>query len=408
MAVLSPPKRMAYWQILLNGQEITSLIRQFVESISVEYEVNKPTLAEIDIASNSYIDDFFAQGNSLTIKFGWSRSQLVTMIRDAEIPVHPEGRAADFLSYKVTAFWPPGPTKQEKARTFNPPIKANIVTRIAAENGLSPVVLITDAKPIQAKEMPIQMGVSDFQFLMECAKKWGCLMWVDSTTNQLYFVDATRAHELGNSIRQPNMEDIFPEYTLGYKTDFASNNVASLTWGQGQNKGGKPGESSVDGFSETGRVRASQDYRIEYGGVFYKLKPEYAARAKTDPGFFLSLASMQARAGSSQALASLRRYYDPVHSSRTNADIQTGGLGSGDAINGLELPFELNYGDPYLRPPRVMRLVAGSNSPRAVSSDLPGYLMDGQDKKGTQKYNLRKVKTWIADGMLRTSGMMTR
>jgi len=403
MPVFTPSKRMAFWEIQLNDIDISKEMGQSIAGITIEYDCNAPTQAIIEIMSMSFFEDFFAKNGRLTVKMGWSRSQMVTMIKDAQIIVNPEGGAKEYMSYTVTAAYPAAAMAKEKSRV-HPATKPAVIAVLAGENGLIPVIDIADRNIIPAKEVPMQVMKTDMQFLVECAQKWNCLTWVDSETKTLYFVDAAKAYSYGSTIKKLNIEDLEPDYVLGYKTDFARNNVANIRWGHKSPKGGQNGAPAVLGLSESGSSTKEQNYNLEFEGVYYRVKPEYMRRIQNGEfSLGLKISGLISASGTAQARSELHQYFDPINSSHTNDNTPAAGTGAG-----AELSVELNVGDPYIRPPRKARLYAGSNSPKALTADLPGFLLGAKDKPGTQIFHMSKVKTSIKEGRIATDLVLTR
>lgn len=397
-----PKNKMAFWAIELDGVDITSVIRQAINELSVEYEVSKPTVAQFSCASYSFIEDHFTVGRSVLIKMGYDPNSLETMFY-GQIGTNPEGAAGAYLEYTVTATELAELGRVQKNKIFNPPIKSAIVQRVVAGYGITAVVQIQDSRPLNPTEIPIQKGQTDLAFLMECAKKWGCLFWFDQPSKTVYFVDASKAHDVGNAQKKLSLEDKLPDYELGYRTDFVRNNVARISWNHGSAKGGNPGEPAVSGFSEDGFAKKPEDYRIEFEGVYYKLKPEYQSRAQSDPTIVLTETRLIALGNAGEARRALSQYYSPVNNSRTNKDVTDSHASNGGAGAALNMDIELNIGDPRLRAPRKAKLTAGSNNPKALNADLPGFLVNSRQKDGTQIFYINAVKTSISDGMMRTT-----
>ncbi len=108
-----PRKKMAFWDIELNGKKFNE-IKRFVSSITVEYELNKIAKASIQVDSISFLEDYFSRNQEVKIKMGWDSLNLVDMFQ-GKIDKNPEGQASDYLSYQIPLLdTPAGMAKKEK------------------------------------------------------------------------------------------------------------------------------------------------------------------------------------------------------------------------------------------------------------------------------------------------------
>jgi len=397
-----PRKKMAFWDLELNGKKFNE-IKRFVSSITVEYEVNKIAKATINVDSISFLEDYFSRNQEVKIKMGWDSLNLVDMFQ-GKIDKNPEGQASDYLSYQIPLLdTSAGMAKQEKNKVFNSTIKSSIIRTIAGLNGYASVINVKDSTPIKAKEMPLQIGKTDLEFIHECAVKWNCLFWINSDSRTIYFMDSDVAHKQGDLVHAAskfaNIDDLAGKYKLGYKTDFAPNNIASIKWKYGAGRNGNAGSNVVNRTGEKGKTVAPEDYVYEFYDQTYKFAPEIVKKIKTDPSFYSKLIS---EAGQSSVDSNeLTKYwvkYPANGDSKTNKNLQSP---PSHKVNELSLEVDLNYGDPYLRPPRQATIYCGSDNPRAVSSNLPSWLVNS-GSQGRDVF-MNKVKHQLSDGMIKTT-----
>ncbi len=398
-----PKQRFAYWDLKIDGRQFNEM-KKYISSISVEYELNSISKLAIEVQSVSFLENYFNRGRKIEVKMGWGPLSLVKMF-SGKIDKNPTGSTDDFMRYTITALDDSAVmTKKEKVRTFAMPIKQNIVSQIAGENGFIPNVIIKDQFPIAAKEMPIQKASTDLEYLLYCARKWNCVMWIDSSIRTLYFMDADVAHLQGDIIHAASpvkgLNDVAGKYSLGYKTDYAENNVAKIDWKFGKPVSSNGTASVANRQNESGRSPAKpEDYVYEFYGETYKFSPEVIKQIKRNPTFAAKIISQSVTMpidGSEVSKYWIK--YPGSSDSRTNNDLQNN---PAHKVNALNVTIDLNKGDVYLRPPRKINLVCGSINSRAVTSDLPRYLVEsgrlGRD------FNANKVKTVLTDGMIKTS-----
>lgn len=395
---------MPFWDLKLDGTSFNDM-KRFISGMEVEYEIGKPDIARVSVESVSFLESFFARGKELEIYFSWSSNptSMVKMFK-GKIDKNPEGSASDFMQYTITAMGKSSlMARKEKVRTFPTAKKSFIINQIAGENGYAPVVQIKDASVIKAQEIPIQKGKTDFEFLSDCARKWGCIFWVDEGMSTLYFLDDSEAHKRGNLIADGKPKNSLLEppgnYRLGYRTDYAPNNIARLQWKFGKPPVANPGSQIANRQTETGKTVAPEDYVYEFYGNQYKFNPSIIAEIKRNP----SAASKYLSKALDEPIfenekSSFWVKYPANGDSKTNKDGQT--LPS-HKLNALMCDVELNKGDPYLRPPRKASLICGNSNPRSINADLPGWLVNS-GRQG-REVNINKVKTGIMSGMMKTS-----
>jgi hypothetical protein len=403
MAVLEIPKKRPYWEMTIGGQDFTNSMHKYINSISIEYNIKGIATASIDVKANSSSENMLVPGQKITIKFGYHRLFMVDMF-EGQVVTHPEGKASEMLSYKIVAADKSASLAfAQQRRTFPVLLKSTIVIQIAAFNSYIPVVDISDAIPIPADKMPIQFNKTDLDFLFECAQKWNCSMWFDSTT--LYFVDSDKISNYGDVFKPldvTSIKGLSLSYHLGYRLGFDENNIASISWKFKSSKTGSPGFPGVTGADESGEKVDFSDYTIEYEGVIYQLRPKLLADAIKNPALFKDyfLAVFNAGVDGLQE-TTLKEYYVPVtKGSPVNKDKS---IPLSYNARGIECTVELNKGDPYLRPPRTAVLDAGSIG--ASDSYLPDFLF----KNGLPtEFKITKVTTSLSSGMIRTKLVMNR
>ncbi len=397
-----PKKKMAFWSLELNGKEFND-IKRFISSITVEYELNKIAKATLQVESISYLENYFKRNQEIKIKMGWDSLNMVEMFNGI-IDKNPEGDASDYLSYSVPLLdKSAGMARREKNQTFPSTVKSSIIRTIAGTNGYSSEIDIKDSSPVKAKEMPIQKGKTDLEFLRECALKWNCLFWINSDTNIIYFMDSDTAHKNGDLIHSTskfaNIDDLAGKYKLGYKTDYSSNNVAKVQWKYGTGKNGNVGSNVVNRTGEKGKTVAPEDFVYEFYDQNYKFSPDIIKKIKADPSFATKIISESVNSPvDSNELTKYWIQYPADGESKTNKNLQSPPV---HKVNQLEITVDLNVGDAYLRPPRQATLFCGSDNPRSVTSDLPGWLVNsgsiGRD------FYMNKVKHTLSDGMIKTT-----
>lgn len=401
MATLFQKKKMAHYEIYLDGIDATTMFKKYLNSMSFNYELNKPTELQISMLSQSYIEDLFVLGRKIKVRAGWSKYTMTDMFQ-GKIKRYPTGSADERMSYTVTAYSDStSAAMEEKNKTFAVLTKTAIITQIAASNGWIPVVTISNDSIIPVQEMPIQKGMTDLEYIIELANTWNCLTWYQDKTRTLYFVSDSEAFDVGNILREVNVDDLFPSYRLGYQTDGFMNNVARLSWQFGDAKGGAPGAPGLKRLGEDGSVKKPSDYQIEFNDKLYELKPKFQAEVKKNPRNWYKYSFLITKAGVSEIDEQIKFYFVPVKGGMKTKDSSISSP-SYDR-QGLTLNFELNIGDPYLRPPRTVMLKAGTKNPKALNTQLPAFIMQGGNPK---KYNLKSVSTKIENNIFKTEGVL--
>jgi hypothetical protein len=244
------------------------------------------------------------------------------------------------------------------------------------------------------------------EYLVECAEKWHCVTWVDTeqTPPKIYFVDSAAAFVKGDDLAlsgRKSIEDTSIKYTLGYKTDYARNNVARVGWKFGKPPTGQAGEKIAIRTDEKGNIVIPEDYVFDLPGFgTYQISPTFRKKAASNPRMYRDILS-KANSGAIDASELKTEYwikYPAGGNSKVNKDKQTL---PDHASKGILLDIDLNKGDPYLRPPRQATLYCGSSNPKAVNSNLPQWLVPS-GIEGLE-ININKVKTQLSDGMIKTS-----
>lgn len=400
MATVLPETKMAYWGVKVGAVNLTSALKRFISSIKIKYLVDKegggiePTTAEISIVSPSFIEDFLVEGVPIKVSMGWSPLNQVLMF-SGEIVGRPDGVASDTIGYSITAMDKVlDMARTKKNKTFKIPLKMNIINEVIAVAGYIPFVDISDTNLIDLDRMPIQKNQTDLEFLMECADRWNCIMWENSGI--IYFMDAEKAHDRGDLIRERTIEDFFTSYELNYKAGLGKNNVAKISWKKFKRKGGGAGSPGVKRLTETGVIEKEGDYYIEAYGQTWKLKKSIK-EAILDNSLravdYARLGIITQEAGFKDLT---KQYFVPVTGgTATNENLATV---KKNRAKGFELSIDLNVGDPYLRPPRTAFLKSGTIGDKF--SDLPAFLF--HDNKNPSKYNINEVETTLEKGMIQT------
>jgi len=402
-----PKKKMAFWDIELNGKQFNE-IKRFISSITVEYELNKISKASISVDSVSFLEDYFGRNQEVKILMGWNSLNLVDMFQ-GKIDKNPEGSASDYMSYQIPLLdTAAGMALREKNTIFPTTVKSSIIRTLAGTNGYASIIDIADSSPIKAKEMPVQKGQTDLEFIRLCAVKWHCLFWINSDTKTIYFMDSDKAHEKGDLLHSAskfaNIDDLAGKYKLGYKTDYASNNISQMKWKYGSPKTGNPGSNVVNRTGEKGKTVKQEDYVYEFYDQTYKFSPEIIKKIKADPSFGAKILAESVNSPvDSNELTKYWVKYPANGESKTNKNLQSQ---PSHKVNQLSIEVDLNYGDPYLRPPRQATLFCGSENPRALTSKLPSWLVNS-GPEGRDFY-VNKVKHQLTDGMIKTSMELTK
>ena len=402
MAVMDLLKQMVFWDISVEGSNTwIKIMQDCVASMTITYEVGALPKAVIHLISVSYIEDVFTVGRKVKIGIGFDPIWLVHMI-EGTVMKEPNGDATDKMSYSVEiAGLPPKMINTAQNRIMPVPDKMTIISQIAAENGMIPDVLIEDISLFDKYSLPMQMNKTPYEFLIECANRWECVFWFSQNeitgVHTLHFYDAKNAYAYGNLIKKTHVNDMFPHYQLGYRTDFVPNNVAKVSWKFKPRRGGSPGAIS---FSEFGKKENADDWVISFRGQRWELRPEFIKQATKRPDYWKEYLKVTILNGVGNVEATVRKYFRQVPSGSKNQQ---------DSYQNeiLDLNIDLNVGDPYLRPPRTALLYSGSLNPKAVSAYLPLFLYEG-DNQMSALFRMKKVETSLSAGKLNTSIELSR
>lgn len=399
MALLQLKPTMPFWSLTVENQDLTALLRKYVSSISVTYNENKPATAEITVSSPSFIEGLLTEGMTVGVKMGWNPLSMAYMI-GGEIVGRPEGQAAEFIGYTIKIQDKTiNMTREEKNRTFQSTKKSVIIKQLISENGYSPVVDILDDPFVKIDAAPIQKKETDLHFLKRCADQWNCVYWLFQ--DRIYFIDAKKAHQYGDRNRKVTVEDSGMAYPLNYRKFIGTNNVSKIAWKKNASKEGTAGSPGATGAGEKGFIKSGDDYVFEYKGRYWKLTPEMKRLNRENPLNALKITSLIFAANTAETKELHKKYFVPItfndqtHKSMTQDAAHKG--------KGLDIEFELNHGDPFLRPPRTALLDCGTTN--HDSSDLPSFLFHEGKVPGT--FNINEVTTSLQNGMILTKGKMT-
>ncbi len=404
MASFISNSKMIFWKVSVAGVDWTKMMQESIASITVIYELNKPSRAEIEIISVSFFEDLLTLHQKVDIEMGFSPFNLVKMISGI-IMKQPSGNATDKLAYKVEVTGTESLGGEVSRNViFQIPLKATIVAQVIATAGWVASIGIYDTEHIKKKYMPMQNNQTDLQFLMECAERWKCSMWFEYLPNgqiKCNFYDRDWAYHYGDIIKNKSPLDVVPgmPYILGYRTNAALNNVARVDWEFENTPGGgaknkNRNKAGVQITDEWGMTELQRAWTITYGGDRWQLKPHLLKKAQANPKLWGEYAAVAAQAGISGIDTTVRTYYEPVTGgSSTHQDFYKEGP--------LKMSVELNVGDPYVRPPRSALLFHGSPDPRAVSAHLPNFLYEGGEPFITN-FKMKKVVTSLNAGKLTT------
>lgn len=397
MAVMKLPERMVFWEITVaKAEDSTWVLSHVVAGFKIEYTMNKPTTASITIMSQNYIEDSFTINQPIEIKMGFDRTALVPMFK-GKIKVLPSGSATDMLHYVVEAASDDTALSTVSKNVIHSKMtKTQIIETICKKAGIQSDVFIADALPTTSQYMPIQANKTDYEFLKECAAKWGCEFWFTTSNNitTCYFYDKEVAYEYGNLIRTVNPNDLSAEYILGYRTDSTRNNVAKVAWSFKKPKGGGDGNPIFTGADETGAKEQDRQYTVEYKNERWQIKAKFLKEKR----WYDYLRQTFANGVVAGSETTLNYYFEKVTVSSKEHSYKHGGKST-------HLIVDLNIGDPWLRPPRTAKLFHGSEDPRAVSSYLPRFLWE---KNESSSFLIQKVTTSLTAGKISTRLEMRR
>jgi hypothetical protein len=376
MAVLKLSTKMAFWKMKVDGKDMTSLFRDFVESITIKKSTlpppknskkeHSPNEATISIISKNYLEDLFVEGTEIKIYMGYDR--LLTeksLVFHGTVPVLPDGEASEMLKYNVKAMSKDivDLAKEEKSRAFLGLTKAEIINTILYPYNYDVTVDIDDTTKPMTSYPPLQIKKTDLELLELFAKSWGCRMWFEYP-NKVYFVD-------------PEKVSIYkPLYYLGYRTDKMQTDihyVENVSWKhEPDNKGTAGTAGGFSAFTQDGEIETLENYKIYSEGKTWRIKPEVLARIKASPDKLAAvgdvLADIAEKTFTWNAYVARDKYYEIV-----NPDDNTKRFLSDDN-SGMEVKVKLNEGDPDLAPPKRALLYHGSINPKADTSHLPNFL----------------------------------
>lgn len=402
MALLSGfQSKMIYWDILVAGESVREHIRETVTGISINYELSKLTKGSITFSSQNLRESYIRSGAPVEVRFGYSPVNLVSMI-SGTVLVDPRGSASASVSYTATINNNTKTlNKVHKNRSFGSHnTKNKIIAFVADVADYDYIMSIADGNTrIPKNEQPKQTGQTDLYFLIECAERWNCIVWI--VDNTIYFVDSDQAHGYGNLNRTLHPQDLSTDYLLKYNTRYLDNNVKSVSWGR--KKGTTTGSPKAAGASREGPVISSEDFDIEHFGQTWTLKAEVQKRLKGNMPLYRTIFGVIYDVENKRVEDGLfKKYFVPKNKGKGTHKNETSSAshkGSSLIVNA-----ELYKGDPYLRPPRKGLFECGDGE--GISTELPRYLFrDSPEYK--QKYNINKVNTSLTAGFLQTKLEMT-
>lgn len=385
MAQMNINKRMVYWKILIDNDDVTPHLSECLSKISIKYSVlpkrktkgrskketkpDAPGELKLSITSQNYIEDWFLPGRTIDVRIAYDPVKLTEESRVfyGRLWKLPAGKAQELLDYTVTAYSIEYDMAQkEERRTFNnTPSKSAIVSLLARFNGFDTEISIKDKGVIKAQYIPIQRQETDLDFLERCAKQWNCLMWF-TYPKTLHFVDAEDAHKYGKNL------------IVGYKNDrpYAENIVQSVEWSHDRPRAALEINPGLFGFNEEGKVTGKYEFEWvtkDDRAVTYRLKGEFIKLIKEGKGTPLLWANnITQEAIRNDIFSGINLYFEEVK----YADNTSSGVPPKHADSGWSIKLKLNEGDPTFFPPRNIWLYSGSLNPRADGSDLPNFLKE--------------------------------
>jgi len=422
MANLRFKTDMPHWEVKIFRADVTSIIRPFISSIQCEYTTDdkgtKPPEAIISFTSQWFPEDIFRDGVEVSVRMGWDRQNMATMIFGTAL-FEPSGTATSELSYrariksKIMAL----ARKERIGESFHGRTKREIIAEIAARNDYDVKISITDAARIPKdetiKQGNMKKGETDLELLYRCARQWEAVTWVDDVKKIIYFMDADRAHDFGDTLRIPNVRDILDvpqsaSYDLHYK--FGRNNIASLSWKKDKALKGDP-----SGKEPAVKTLVSEDKEddLDSGDITTQREVDdekkiWRMKKETEKNVSVSeLIATRAQFGfSTDTEAWLNQYFVPMTAS-SGKTIRNETRPRSDKVKGYAIDVELNIGDEFLRPPRSALLKSGQSSGFFTNEDdrLPGFLFRS-NSQGTgeldTRYNINKVTTSLLPGQIKT------
>ncbi len=385
MANLRFRAEMPHWEVKVFRTDITDILRPFISSIQCEYTTDdkgtKPPEAIISITSHYFIEEFFRDGVEVSIRMGWDRQNMATMIFGTVI-FEPSGTATSELSYqariksKIMSL-----ARQERiGESFHGRTKREIIAEIAAKNDYDIVLSITDAARIPKdetiKQGNMKKGETDLELLYRLSRQWECVTWVDDIKKIIYFVDADRAHDVGDTLRIPTARDILDvpqssSYELHYK--FGRKNIASLSWKKANALKGDPSgaEPAVDTLvSEDKKNEPESDHftletEVDGETTVWRLKSDIKDKVLIGKVIEASVDITTANKNTSW----LNKYFIPMTAS-SGKTIRNETRPRADKRRGYSIDVELNIGDEFFfRPVGVTFLRVLENWEGGVKGD---------------------------------------
>lgn len=422
MANLRFRTEMPHWEVKVFRTNITDILRPFISSIQCEYTTDdkgtKPPEAIISITSQWFIEEFFRDGVEVLIRMGWDRQNMATMIFGIVL-FEPSGTAGSELSYRarIKSKIMELARRERIGESFHGRTKREIIAEISSRNDYDIKVSITDAARIPKdetiKQGNMKKGETDLELLYRLSRQWECVTWVDDIKKIIYFIDADRAHDFGDTLRIPTARDLIEvpqssSYELHYK--FGRNNIASLSWKKGPALKGDP--SGKEPAFET-LVAENKDKEADLGRftieteadgetTVWRLKESIKSKVAVEK--VLSVAGEIKTANRKNSW--LNKYFIPMVS-ESSKTIRNETNPRSDKRSGYGIDIGLNIGDEFLRPPRSAILKSGQSSGFSTNEDdrLPGFLFksntNGNGELDT-RYNINKVTTSLSSGQLKT------
>ncbi len=405
MAVMTLQKNMAFWEVSVdNVKNWEAIVGNIVSNMTIVYEINKPTTAEIMFSSESFVEDVFSIGRTVSIKIGFDPLDLIPMFSGV-IMSNPLGIATDNLQYVVklesNEIYMSTHTKN---KVFNPPKKKDIIEQIAGFYGFDTDISIKDVNNMKKTSTPIQKNQTDLEYLYICAQRWDCVFWFTTGTagqTTLHFYDSITAYGQGNNQKMQTVEDKFPDYMLGYRSNSTLNNVAKVSWKSLPTQG--DGEPGIKTLLEGGIKEIPENFTIFHKEQRWQLNKktrDFMSLSWSNRKYFFVMMGIAYKNGVGHVDATVKQFFEVCDTgSRTSQDKRNS--------EAVETVIDLNIGDPWLRPPRTAKLLYGSDDPRAVSTSLPYYIYGAESPENTL-FRMRKVKTSLNAGKLSTQITLRR
>lgn len=376
MAIMDLRKRMVFWRIYLDNQDITPHIGHYLDKMEIVYNIlpttkgedKAPSKATLSITSKNYIENWFIEGRKAQIYVGYDITTPY-LIFSGEIRKLPEGSAKDMLNFTVELFGEELGVlgSEQKRRVFKIPYKTNVIGEIMVNYNYMCFYDIADTNLIVGKYAPMQREMTDLEALNKFANDWNCVFWFE-LPNYFFFVDSDKAHFYKD------------DYYLGYRTDKTACNVESIEWKHVPARAATELNSGIFGFNENGEVTGVKEYSVfapDINGKWatWELQPQYLRIAtQGTPEERMKMAKDMYYSAKQtftlQGYNALRKYYQIVkYDDSTSPDAPPA-----FADSGFDITVYLNEGDPTLFPPRNAFLFSGALNPRADSSQLPSWL----------------------------------